>query len=376
MISDLILRGLLMLRSAILLQALLTAAHADELSDYFEDEDAQGDFDFDQETDANEGGKLSAISGWGDLAWDSPYSGPSYLLKDGWGFRIYCEGQEAFPTTEKMACPGSPRSFAGLPFKSVALSFDDSALESFNVSYDRDACGALERAFGEPTSREGKRAKWLDEPISMEAFCSNVMTEVTVTKLKLQVEADENTPVFTDGEQRKLIMTSVFAYGTLDGFAYNYHAGFGAGVMASSTATSEPSSLGGDWSVKCESDPMDDSVSCSVHRVRRASEIIMSLFLSYDGTDYDVCVGADHYPGKDIQIRVDSNQAHSVTGACFSHAKSAAIMDELRSGTKVVTRYQKWPYESWLASEFTTDGFGQALKLTEWLYTQTKDQQQ
>lgn len=361
-----------MLRWPFIILLAIAEGDADDLSDYFTDDEAQGDFRPDEETDAATSGSLASIPGWGDLAWGSPFSGPSYLLKDGRGYRIFCEGQEAFPTTEKITCPGSPRSFAGLPFRSVALSFDDGVLESFNVSYQRDACGALERTFGKPTSMEGTRTKWLAEPISMEAFCSDVMTNITVTKLQYQMAADESTPIFREGEERRLIMSAVFAYGTVDGFAYNYHAGYRGGVVASSTATWEPSSLGGDWSIRCESDPMDDSVSCSVHRVRRsADEIIMSLFLNYNGSKFDVCVGSDLYPGKDIQFRVDSNPAHSVTGECFPDAKSKAIMSELRSGTKVVTRYQKWPYETWLTSEFTTDGLPQALSLMEWLLAQT-----
>ncbi len=177
--------------------------------------------------------------------------------------------------------------------------------------------------------------------------------------LALAAVADDSrmTSGFRSGELHKVLSSHTFRTGILDGYRYQYYADFSSGNVA------------GGWRLSCRTDPMDDTAYCSVKLTQSDR---LALYIGYGGDSYLVCVGLNNYPGSDIEIRIDSNTAHSDEEWCFSLRESAAILNEIQPQSKMITRYEEWPSVAWLTSEFKTEGLSQALTLAAWMHEQTE----
>lgn len=122
------------------------------------------------------------------------------------------------------------------------------------------------------------------------------------------------------------------------------------------------------WSLECSIDSMDDSRTCTLHRVEKSSA---DLGLLYERKKWFVCIGHDHFPGKSVQIRVDSRPFHRVVAkyGCFTSQQSRAIIAEMRGANRVRFRYMQWPSESWIDREVDSVNYGmaEAMELAAWV---------
>ena len=112
------------------------------------------------------------------------------------------------------------------------------------------------------------------------------------------------------------------------------------------------------WSLTCRMDKIDDSRSCHLRRG--------DLFVFRTETGHLVDVGSDNYPGSSISIRVDDHPPLTAPAkTAFQEAQAKRVLGQLRSGRNVVTRYQKWPYESYIDTEISLYGAAEALDLLD-----------
>lgn len=138
--------------------------------------------------------------------------------------------------------------------------------------------------------------------------------------------------------ERKRIET-----GILEGVKYRIHFSDGSGTvqgLPTSTLDYDRDKYGTNWSMSCKLDKMDDTHWCSLDR----EDLRVGIWK--DGTPF-VSVGNSHYPGSNIVVRVDKNEpitASEKTG--FTKTQSLEIIGQLKKGSSVLTRYQKWPYQS------------------------------
>ncbi len=116
------------------------------------------------------------------------------------------------------------------------------------------------------------------------------------------------------------------------------------------------------WSFRCKRDEFDDTHWCQVSREDLAVTI-------WKDKSIVVTVGAKHYPGTDVSVRIDSHDPHTAgekTG--FGTKVSQEILDELLAGESVMTRYQKWPYKRYIDQRVPLFGFTEAWALLNRIY--------
>ncbi|GAB1837405.1 hypothetical protein MyNCGM121_41850 [Achromobacter xylosoxidans] len=130
--------------------------------------------------------------------------------------------------------------------------------------------------------------------------------------------------------------------GEKSGIKYRFYHSDGSGTVAGdadndiSYLRARPSN----WSLSCKQDPMNDRRSCSAERG--------DLFLYYSGGGtYFVGISGSKYPGSSISVRVDDGKVISASESNgFSAAQSKAILNSIKPGSKLATRYVDWPYQT------------------------------
>lgn len=126
--------------------------------------------------------------------------------------------------------------------------------------------------------------------------------------------------------------------------------------------------IGTNWSIQCKLDKMDDTHWCSLDR----GDLRVGIWK--DGTPF-VSVGSSHYPNSMIAVRVDKNKpisASEKTG--FTKAQSAEIIEQLKKGSSILTRYQEWPYQRNKDTSIDLFGFPQAWEILQKIYSSVKVQ--
>lgn len=111
------------------------------------------------------------------------------------------------------------------------------------------------------------------------------------------------------------------------------------------------------WTFDCPVDAMTDRRACVVYNLEA------SIHVSYKrgSTPRTVCVISHDFPGRTAQIRIDANSP--VTTNREGCVESPALIAQLKSGSKVTTRYYSWPYDYPKDSTGTLAGFDKAIQL-------------
>ncbi|HBC0018022.1 TPA: hypothetical protein JG871_003941 [Enterobacter hormaechei subsp. xiangfangensis] len=144
--------------------------------------------------------------------------------------------------------------------------------------------------------------------------------------------------------------------GTLNGKAMHFYRTDG------STTIGEPGA-NDSWSIGCKIDPMNDTKSCNMSNG--------DLFIWRDKSGWSVFVsGGDHYPGTSSSIRINGGKPFTTgdNDGMFSHAVSARIVDQLKGGAEVLTRYTDWPYNSYKDGTVDTTNVEAALNYLDLIY--------
>lgn len=102
-----------------------------------------------------------------------------------------------------------------------------------------------------------------------------------------------------------------------------------------------------DWYPVCNKDRFNGSKICTLSK----DPLLVML---KDGT-YAVSVGKHHYPKSKSAIKIDNNATiYGYEGISESPKK---VIEQLKKGKKVFTRYQEWPYRQNLDREIDLTGF-------------------
>lgn len=102
-----------------------------------------------------------------------------------------------------------------------------------------------------------------------------------------------------------------------------------------------------DWYPVCNKDRFNGSKTCTLSK----DTVLVML---KDGT-YAVSVGKRHYPRSKSAIKIDNHATiYGYEGILESPKK---VIEQLKQGKKVFTRYQEWPYQHNRDSEIDLTGF-------------------
>jgi hypothetical protein len=158
--------------------------------------------------------------------------------------------------------------------------------------------------------------------------------------------------------------------GVSDGVAYQISYADGSAIFAGtkSNAQKKLEKSEDNWTIACTKDPINDQKSCHMHT--------KDLWVfSYPHGGYLVSIGAGHFPGSKVAIRLDGGKpfTSSATGdGHFSQLTSARLAKRLRSTKTVTTRYMKWPNKAWEDQTWDLYGFDQANRYISWAVTRMK----
>lgn len=118
------------------------------------------------------------------------------------------------------------------------------------------------------------------------------------------------------------------------------------------------------WDIGCKIDPITDRKSCHLNSGN------FWIFQHAKGRPI-VSIGADHYPGSTVAIRIDRStpfNTSAVNDGSFSADTSARIVRALKKGSAVTTRYMEWPYRAWVDETFELLGFNEAFSYLTWAF--------
>lgn len=161
---------------------------------------------------------------------------------------------------------------------------------------------------------------------------------------------------------RRKVEAYQIEFGVKDGFGYriDYSDSSGSIGQLGKEKDDLAASL---WGVDCSIDSMDDSKSCYMNQG--------SLFIWYYGPgEWRVHIGARNYPDSDIALRVGNSKAIHGKEPAFTASDSQRIIQQLivNQDSTVGLRFQEWPSGTG-EEEISLQGFGVALELIEWAYS-------
>lgn len=143
--------------------------------------------------------------------------------------------------------------------------------------------------------------------------------------------------------------------GDIDGVLYRIYYSDGSGSIQglSSNKLTFDDKYSSNWSTRCDVDEITDEHSCSISKEDIA--IIIKGDRSY------VLVGKDHYPGSESVVRIDKGTPIKTNNnGVFSLDDSRAIIEKLKTGSEIVTRYMEWPNKYNKDKKWEIYGFPQA----------------
>lgn len=159
--------------------------------------------------------------------------------------------------------------------------------------------------------------------------------------------------------------------GTYEGVKYRIFYTDGSGSvqgLPTNTLDYVGDTSGTNWSTQCRLDEMDDTHWCSIAK----GDLLVGIWK--DGTPF-VTVGSSHYPYSNIVVRVDKNKPISASEKDgFTKAQSVEIIEQLKKGGSVLTRYQEWPYQSNKDKSIELFGFPQAWAILQKMHKSVKPQ--
>ena len=158
--------------------------------------------------------------------------------------------------------------------------------------------------------------------------------------------------------------------GVLNGVHYHFFYTDGSGTFAGRPGNtghfSEPSKT--NWTVGCKKDAMSDKKHCSMR--------LGSLWIyAFPRGRVTVSIGADHYPGSNVAIRIDAGTpvSHSSRNdGDFPPDVSARVVQQLKRANTVTTRYMEWPYRAWVDDTWELYGFNEAYQYITWAVSRLK----
>lgn len=165
--------------------------------------------------------------------------------------------------------------------------------------------------------------------------------------------AGEFTEPFSDEQERES--------GQINGLKYQiYYRDGSAAFSGAETTPGELNTYLGDWSVRCEADPIHDLRNCF------ASRGDFHVFYTKK-FGVNVSVGSSNFPRSLIWVRVDGGKAVSASEADgFGRKASELILNQIKNGSTVVHRYKEWPYDVYKDSVSKFYGTQEVVAYMKW----------
>lgn len=104
-----------------------------------------------------------------------------------------------------------------------------------------------------------------------------------------------------------------------------------------------------DWYFVCERDKFNNSRICTLSK----DDVMVMV---RDGK-YSVLVGGNHFPRSKSAIKIDNNA--TIYGDEGISQTPKKVIEQLKQGKKVFTRYQEWPYQFNRDGETDLTGFSE-----------------
>ena len=154
---------------------------------------------------------------------------------------------------------------------------------------------------------------------------------------------------------------SVVQEGTLHGVRFKVWESSEGGGSIQAAKDADLESFSDNWSMTCKIDKIDDEPLCYVQR----KDVV--VVRSPRGST--VTIGGENYPGSDVSVRIDDRPPLRAAAPAFVGAAADRVVSQMRTGKRMITRYQKWPYKSYLDDEWSLYGAPEALELLERAFT-------
>jgi hypothetical protein len=119
---------------------------------------------------------------------------------------------------------------------------------------------------------------------------------------------------------------------------------------------------GATWRIGCKVDAMEDTRSCVMTEKNASPYPMMIWASSFPGVSLSIGYYGNSYPGSTSSLRVDASPAASVReDGVFNGVRSAALLSQMRNGTRLRVRAYDWPSNASKDSEIDLARFSAVL---------------
>lgn len=153
--------------------------------------------------------------------------------------------------------------------------------------------------------------------------------------------------------------------GSLNGVQYRFYYTDGSGSFGNNLDRIGMPDLDNNWRVACKKDAIDDSKYCymSFHDL---------TVWKFSSGGYRVSVGGETYPGSEVAVRIDGAPAITGSKEIFGGPNADKIIEGLKAGKQVTTRYVRWPAGTNKDDTFQLVGFNEAFSYINWALSKIK----
>ena len=178
---------------------------------------------------------------------------------------------------------------------------------------------------------------------------------------------ESGTVILQELELLTQIRVSKIEQGDMNGVKYRFYYTDGSGSFAGAPGNELKSTeRATNWSVKCDKDVMTEKVSC--YAITRS----FGIFAYPDGSEL-IALGVNHYPGSKVAVKVGAAAPVEADSRIqFDSKQSRALLDRMKNGTQIVTRYQEWPHKRNTDQVFTLFGVEEARAYLHWAVKRIK----
>lgn len=112
----------------------------------------------------------------------------------------------------------------------------------------------------------------------------------------------------------------------------------------------------------CYKDRFNGAKICSMHN--------KNIMIAIINGEQNIYIGNNHYPGKKTAVKIDNGITYYGKEGYFYNSK--VIIEDMKKGNVIYTRYVEWPYEYNVDSEISLIGFTKALNNLRHRYSEIK----
>ncbi|WP_186386794.1 hypothetical protein [Stappia sp. TSB10P1A] len=127
----------------------------------------------------------------------------------------------------------------------------------------------------------------------------------------------------------------------------------------SASVSNSPDTSVEHWSIDCRIDKMRDKRRCSFDRATGG----VLVYYGFSATPQSICISGHDFPGRRGQIRVDKHQP--ITTDRDGCVPAGRILSQLKTGSQLLTRRYRWPYDYPVDTSTYLEGFNKAMTIVD-----------